>query len=1392
MPDVISRKSVAPVLRPGTFSEASVVRKRHRRKMLLALASALTVGQVAFAADRHWDGGAGTTNWFDADNWTNNQVPQSDDDATIGCDIHARNATVDIWSGDAGCGELRLADLEPTNVDVLRIRGGTLTNYTHSTGDQHIAGYEGTGTIELMGGTHKIYGGVLLGYKSTASGTYRISGTGYLDLTYGTSVTRGSGASTFIMDGGSVGFGTGSRIEANDVYIGMATGSNASLSLGTTNRIVANYLYLGFNGTGTLTQNTGSGYDVTVATQLRLGENTGSRGTYNLAGGKLSVTGHQFLGLYGDGIVYQTAGTNELSQNLWLGYYGSGGGVYRLHGGNLNFTATGKYIYVGYGGTGRFEWYGGTITAPGGTKPTMQFPTATHAGTLAMGWSFDVATLAAGGYLPVPGLDQSTLEITNGATATQNSGDWSIYQLQIGAADGNGIYNFNAGTGNVTYKLWIGRGTGRTGTLNMQGGTATVATCRMADDANSTGILNLASGSFTVGSPGSITTGSGTSHLYLDGGSLSLQATTKTVAVSNLTVGLTAGSPVSYEFGTGYAISSTTQYVGFGRNATLILSGNAADTTSSMVLGSTAGTAGTIKLRGSSSLSASSIANGSGTGHVYIDGGSLTLTGGKSLNVTTLAVGMETGANPSWTIADGYNVTAGSEYVGNAVSASLLQTGGTNIVGSLTIGGLSGVSGTFTITGGSTGATSGITLATNAGSIGTLKLRGGTLAAPVIAQGSGMANIYLDGGALNAPAGGLRITTTNLYVGGELTGNYTFGPGYNVTTDVEYIGYGASGWLIQTAGSQHTAGAINLAYAGNVTGTLALNGGSLTVGAITSGEGTSTLSINDGTLTFLGAKSIAVKNFNLGDAVGSDALFELNDVADSLSAVNQNIGSMRNATLRQSAGFNYLGTALNLGGKTGTSGAYEISGGQLSGPHAQLNIGSPMGGMGRLHMSGNSLAIVDVVTLHKGTFEQTDQATLCVNRLEGFGDHPVFGANLTLGHLGGAGSASYSVGTGQSLNVSRTLTLGYTASAAFTQTGGEVTVGDMVMGERLGASASYVLDGGNLFVNGAIRRGAGSAQLTVNSGDIQFTGGAPEISVTTLSVGRGASGKFTQTGGLVEVERKLAVGQLGGDGRYDIVGGVVRAPGPAASLIVREDSSSSATVEGYGIFEVPGTLTNNGRIVANGYGFDGNVLDLSRFSAVINTINNPFENGTNGWFAVNHGKLLLPPLKVTNPGRYYWGESPSGGKDDADIDLVNSVQVTFSSIDQPGNLLISLLSPDRDDVTFPREAKVVGLWDFRFQTGEPSFSADLAFRYDDALAARLGIDEHLLELYHWSNGAWERIPASIDAERNLIFAGGITSFSPFAVGTAIPSPAALPAGLMLLTAVLATRRARRR
>ena len=59
--------------------------------------------------------------------------------------------------------------------------------------------------------------------------------------------------------------------------------------------------YIGQNSTGTLTQ---GGFTNTVNNNLKLGQNAGASGTYNLSDGSLSVGGNEYIGISGSGSLH--------------------------------------------------------------------------------------------------------------------------------------------------------------------------------------------------------------------------------------------------------------------------------------------------------------------------------------------------------------------------------------------------------------------------------------------------------------------------------------------------------------------------------------------------------------------------------------------------------------------------------------------------------------------------------------------------------------------------------------------------------------------------------------------------------------------------------------------------------------------------------------------------------------------------------------------------------------------------------------------------------------------------------------------------------------------------------------------------------------------------------
>lgn len=482
-------------------------------------------------------------------------------------------------------------------------------------------------------------------------------------------------------------------------------------------------------------------------------------------------------------------------------------------------------------------------------------------------------------------------------------------------------------------------------------------------------------------------------------------------------------------------------------------------------------------------------------------------------------------------------------------------------------------------------------------------------------------------------------------------------------------------------------------------------------------------------------------NWNSGEPTASDKAFLSNggtiDITQSGETANRfyiNGGSSGGGTVNMSGGDMYISTGASSptfylgrdGG--GVVATWNHSGGTLAGAaNAQLQVGTwsggPAGGNGYFYHTGGT---VNVPVLFVGSY--------ATGRYELTGSS----AQLTTEASSIGYGATWGTGLGTLLQTDGTHDTGY------------LCVGG---GWNDGGTGTYNMQGGSLTVNG---------WLDLGWVDSTSAGNFPCV------------GTFNQSGGTVTVQDAIGIGyntnNANSTGTYNFTGGTLTDGANDADLYVRYDGGNG-TFRGKGIVDLSGTLQNNGRVIA-----DGGTLDMSSFGSVTSTIENAT---TNGWFAVNGAKLELPAIAVAADGSYNWGENPS----DAQIDLVNSARLTFSGVSGSGSLDIDLLDPANPaapDMGFFIEA--VGVWDIT-DTGFTFASADLAFRYDDALAT----DETELRLYHYLAGSWTEVPSTLDTANNLISASGVTSLSPFAVGV-VPEPATM---LLLLLPALALRRRRR-
>jgi len=208
----------------------------------------------------------------------------------------------------------------------------------------------------------------------------------------------------------------------------------------------------------------------------------------------------------------------------------------------------------------------------------------------------------------------------------------------------------------------------------------------------------------------------------------------------------------------------------------------------------------------------------------------------------------------------------------------------------------------------------------------------------------------------------------------------------------------------------------------------------------------------------------------------------------------------------------------------------------------------------------------------------------------------------------------------------------------------------------------------------------------------------------------------------------------------------------------------SSTVQGYGTISNAasnGVFQNSGRVIANGGGTN-RTLDFSSFTPA--NVTNTSDNTTNnGWFATARGTLLLPTVTVNATTSTNWGEAAG----DTTIDLVNSLRLTTSAGTTNGTLSISLLAPDRTDIstemtslsTASGGASVIGLWDFNpitFAFGSGNLTATA--RFDRVAYDSLFSGSGTLGLFLYNGSTWSSVLASSDMTNNWINSSAITSF----------------------------------
>jgi hypothetical protein len=343
--------------------------------LALALAVAGFWSSDAAANTDNWQ--VGSSDWNAPDNWSSGVVPGAGDTVNIGVGNTASFTVAYDYTGLAvTLSSLSVGVANTGGVATLSISADSLAANTEYVGGLFSGGHSDA-SINQTGGTNTISDGsapfLFVGNNIGSTGTYTLSGTGSLSDSLGEIVgdigvgifNQSSGINTIGSDGLSLGYlsgstgtytlgGTGSLSVSGQEYVGGAMGSGAGV----------------FNQSG----------GTNAMSALFLGFDSGSTGTYNLAGTGSLLAGSETVGYNGSGNFNQSSGRNTITGTLTIVGSTSARGMYSLYGGTLTAGA----IVVNTGGiftnSGAISLTGNNSTAP--LSPTGGAYTQTSIGTL--------------------------------------------------------------------------------------------------------------------------------------------------------------------------------------------------------------------------------------------------------------------------------------------------------------------------------------------------------------------------------------------------------------------------------------------------------------------------------------------------------------------------------------------------------------------------------------------------------------------------------------------------------------------------------------------------------------------------------------------------------------------------------------------------------------------------------------------------------------------------------------------------------------------------------------------------------------------------------------------------------------------------------------------------
>jgi T5SS/PEP-CTERM-associated repeat protein len=532
---------------------------------------------------------------------------------------------------------------------------------TVSTGGQLIGnpfilvGAFGSGTMTVQNGGKLLSDAVQIGNSPTTTGTATITGAGSALVTV--SLVTGNGGP------GTLNILAGGQVESNSGVVANLSGGSGTVTVDGANSKWTNSgdFMIGKSGAGTLNITTGGRVQNKNGF---LGDGSTGTGTVSGAGSQWVNSGVLQVGLFGQGFLEITAGGHVQDIN------GNIGGT--NHSGQVTVSGAGSTwnsgaINVGFGGLGQLTIEtGGSVSSTGASIGTLNGSAGTatltgvssawtNSGNLTVGdqgtgiLKITSSIMSNTGSLTIGNTATGTLTITQGANVSNTGGHVGVSAGVSGAATVDGANS-----------KWINSGELSVGESGS--GTLTITSGGIVQNTN--GFINgiatvdggtsqwINSGILQVGLSRSGTLNiTGGAHVQSNGGNIAISASSNSTAkVSGV--------------GSTWASSSGAINVGLGGTGELTIDAGASMSSAGAVIGSIAGSNGTVSV-----TDAASIWTNNGSLSVGDQGmGTLTITSSSVSNTDSLTVG--TTGTGTLKVTQGASVSSSAGHIGVSTNST--------------------------------------------------------------------------------------------------------------------------------------------------------------------------------------------------------------------------------------------------------------------------------------------------------------------------------------------------------------------------------------------------------------------------------------------------------------------------------------------------------------------------------------------------------------------------------------------------------------------------------------------------------------------------------------------------------------------------------------------------